>query len=248
MPGFARRHLTTIAVAFITAAITAGGPALAAAFDAMNADKVDGKHAVSPSVSIDTRKGKLVATSATTGLLPNDIIARAPNANLLDGVDSSKYRFISLDPWAAFVSGGATVTDGYGPFGGINVPDSGSASFAFGFTVPPDFRPGTTATLRLLWSSAGTSCTVNLRGSWVSAGRPGERHDVGASAESGLTRLDAMELGSLSRVVRQTRFQLDSPSGDDLRPGDHYGFSLYRDEGADSCTHAVVIHGASITY
>lgn len=46
------------------------------------------------------RKGKLVATSHKTGLLPNDIIAMAPNADKLDSLDS-----------AAFLAAGAKATD-----------------------------------------------------------------------------------------------------------------------------------------
>lgn len=58
---------------------------------AHNSDKVDGKHAVSAGATTDVRKGKLVATSSTTGRLPNDIIAKAPDAGLLDGLDSTAF-------------------------------------------------------------------------------------------------------------------------------------------------------------
>ena len=61
---------------------------------ARNADKVDGKHAVAYGASVSKRKGKLVATSATTGLLPSNIIgsvASAEDANRLDGLDSSAF-------------------------------------------------------------------------------------------------------------------------------------------------------------
>ena len=89
-------NLKVIVVAAITAMVTAGGPpALAAAYDAMNAryagnaDKVDGRHAVAAATSIEDRKGKLVATNVTTGQLPNNIIAKALDANKLDGLDST---------------------------------------------------------------------------------------------------------------------------------------------------------------
>ena len=86
------RHLTTILVAMVTAAVTAGGPALAAAVaEAVNADKVDGRHAVGAGATRAEREGKLVATSGTTGRLPNDIIAKAPDANELDGLDSKDF-------------------------------------------------------------------------------------------------------------------------------------------------------------
>ena len=56
-----------------------GGP-----FDATNADKVDGRHAVPASATVAGRRGKLVATD-TTGRLPNNIIAKAPDADRVDG-------------------------------------------------------------------------------------------------------------------------------------------------------------------
>jgi hypothetical protein len=87
-----RKHLPTMVVAAVTAMVTAGVPALAGSVVsyARNADKVDGKHAVGFSASIAGRAGKLVATNAA-GRLPNDIIAKAPDADQLDGVDSDGF-------------------------------------------------------------------------------------------------------------------------------------------------------------
>jgi hypothetical protein len=90
-----RDHLTTVVVAVVTAGVTAAAPAIAhgirhARFSHL-ADKVDGFHAVDGDTGIEGRKGKLVATSPSTGLLPNDIIASAPNADRLDGKDSSSF-------------------------------------------------------------------------------------------------------------------------------------------------------------
>lgn len=92
MAGFLRRHLSTMLVAFITAAVTAAGPAIAATIAdyARNSDKVDGKHAVGAGASPASRSGKLVATGSN-GRLPNNIIARAPDAELIDGLDSSVF-------------------------------------------------------------------------------------------------------------------------------------------------------------
>lgn len=68
-----------------------GAPALGAmAFDAMNAHKVDGKHAVGAGASVSKRAGKLVATDSS-GHLPDDIIKRAMNSDTLDGADSSAF-------------------------------------------------------------------------------------------------------------------------------------------------------------
>ena len=87
-----RRNLQTIVVAVVTAAITSGAPALAHgvnhALFAHEADKVDGKSAVGSGASRNERKGKLVTTNSKTGRLPNNIIRRARDSALLDGMDS----------------------------------------------------------------------------------------------------------------------------------------------------------------
>jgi len=88
-----RRHLSTFLIAAVTAAVTAGGPALAAAVrDGLNADQVDSRDAVGAGSTINARKGNLVATSGTTGRLPNNIIATAPDAEKLDGLNSSAFQ------------------------------------------------------------------------------------------------------------------------------------------------------------
>jgi hypothetical protein len=64
-----------MAVALIALFIALTGSAAAVTVTyAQNSDKVDGKHAVSSSASVSQRRGKLVATSGTTGLLPSNIV------------------------------------------------------------------------------------------------------------------------------------------------------------------------------
>ncbi len=98
-------------MAVLGSALTVGGPALATAvFDARNAHKVDGKHAVGAGASVNARAGKLVATGRRSGRLPNNIIRKAPNAIRLDGLDSSAYRAAAADQRFAVIyplSGGA---------------------------------------------------------------------------------------------------------------------------------------------
>jgi hypothetical protein len=102
----ARRHLPTLLSVAVFAALIAG-PALSHDADggghdgfAHNADKVDGKHAVGFGATKAARKGKLVATDPETGFLPNNIVAKARDADKLDGQDSS-----------AFYAAGSTVVD-----------------------------------------------------------------------------------------------------------------------------------------
>ena len=80
----------TVVLSVVAASVVAGPSAAAAAYVA-NADKVDNKHAVSSGATVTNRKGKLVATNATTGLLPNNIIAKALDAEKLDGLDSTQF-------------------------------------------------------------------------------------------------------------------------------------------------------------
>jgi hypothetical protein len=80
--------MRTVVVAVVAASVVAG-PTAAAAVYVANADKVDNKHAVGAGATRAARAGKLVATGSG-GLLPNNIIAKAGNADRLDGKDSSE--------------------------------------------------------------------------------------------------------------------------------------------------------------
>ena len=106
---FIRSHMSTFLVALVTAAVTAGSPAIADgvrhALFAHDSDKVDGKHAVGSSASKASRKGKLVATNPRTGYLPNNIILKALNSAKLGGAPASSYLTTSdsID-WSQLIS------------------------------------------------------------------------------------------------------------------------------------------------
>jgi hypothetical protein len=117
-----RWQATLIGLALIAMVAAGGGAAAKARFDAKNADKVDGKHAVGAKVSTDKRKGKLVATDPKTGKLPRDIIAISP--------------VLAIPPQGVGVSGGATSNED-----GVYLPPTGTSSLRFGFVVPPSHRP-----------------------------------------------------------------------------------------------------------
>jgi hypothetical protein len=55
-----------------------------------NADRVDGLHAVKYTLDRGRRNGRLIATNLD-GYLPNNIIRKAPDADRLDGLDSSAF-------------------------------------------------------------------------------------------------------------------------------------------------------------
>ncbi len=80
------RDLRTAAVAVVVSGMVMATPSVASMVT--NADKVDGKHAVSAGASVSQRAGKLVATSKQ-GYLPDNILKKARDADRLDGLDSS---------------------------------------------------------------------------------------------------------------------------------------------------------------
>lgn len=108
-----RNHGLTFVIAALTAAITAGGPALARTVTdfARNADKVDGRHAVGARSAPDERARKLVATNRS-GFLPNDIIRTALDSKALGGVNAPRYA-TECDPGTL---GGATAVGGAADF------------------------------------------------------------------------------------------------------------------------------------
>jgi len=94
MSFLSRENAKLATVAGFCLVVGLAGPSTASSLKATsadNADKVDGKHAVSFGASPAVRAGKLVATSANTGRLPNNIIAKAPNAEKLDGINSTGF-------------------------------------------------------------------------------------------------------------------------------------------------------------
>lgn len=159
-----RKHATTIVIAMATAAVTAGGPALAAAVqDGLNADQVDNKHAVGSGATAGQRAGKLVATNSS-GKLPNSIISKAPDANKLDGVDSTGFLrksakaanadklddldssafsrpgtielTASAEGWLPFQSSDPLSYTRYNPYFSVSRSSAGGSLFKMPFTLP----------------------------------------------------------------------------------------------------------------
>ena len=111
MRGSVRRYSPVILAAVLGSLLTADGPVIAdMVYDANNAHKVDGRHAVPASTAISGRAGQLVATNAR-GRLPNDIIVQAPDAELLDGLDSRAFER-TLQRTVVIRAGGSAVTRG----------------------------------------------------------------------------------------------------------------------------------------
>jgi hypothetical protein len=147
------RQLSVFLAAVLGVVVGSVGPGVArAAYDAVNADKVDGKHAVSSGASITQRRGKLVATNPTTGLLPSNIIRKAPDSSKLNGYPHSKLRFLSLPVQAAYTEGGATKSRN-----GVNLFATGDGTLTISVLVPPDHNPNSDLLMDVLIDETSTA-------------------------------------------------------------------------------------------
>lgn len=126
-------HVVVLALAVLVG--FSGGAVAKAKYDAKNAHKVDGKHAVSAGAPVAKRKGKLVATNAS-GRLPNNIIAKAPDAARLGGFTHAQTSAMTIPPQGVGSSGAAIVGAD-----GVTLPAAGTGELRFGVVVPPDHVP-----------------------------------------------------------------------------------------------------------
>jgi hypothetical protein len=134
------RDARTVVVAAITSLVVTGVPVMAAVNYALNADKVDGKHAVGAGASKTKRAGKLVATNGQ-GVLPNAIIKKAPDADKLDGVDSTGFvtpsGTILWNVWDGWVSTSPNTTVSRDPLGtNVNRANAGTSELTLRPTIP----------------------------------------------------------------------------------------------------------------
>jgi hypothetical protein len=166
---------------------------------------------------------------------------------------TSVARFINLNPYGALTGGGATLSGGFGRFAGIHLPDGGTPDFAFGFTIPPDYVPGTALIVRIVWHSPSTNCGISLLPNFISVARPGRTHIIGGFATSGLEPVGGATLVSPATANQSNAkdYLITRPDGvTDLRPGDSVSFGLFRSSGAgaDTCTGELVVQAVSILY
>jgi hypothetical protein len=141
-----RWQATIVAVALVVT--FSGGAVAKAKFDAKNADKVDGKHAVSAEASVKQRKGKLVATDPKTGKLPANIVPISP--------------VLAIPPQGVGVSGGATLFSD-----GVSFSAAATGELRFGFVVPPAHNPETPLRVDVVYredSAGACSWTVATSG------------------------------------------------------------------------------------
>ena len=129
-----RWQAVLIALALVVA--FGGGATAQGKYDARNAHKVDGKHAVGAAATPKQRKGKLVATSPKTGRLPDNIIATAPDSALLGGFSHEAMSAMTIVPQGVGHTGTATVDSN-----GVTFAAATGGEMRFGIVVPPDHDP-----------------------------------------------------------------------------------------------------------
>jgi hypothetical protein len=135
----------------------------------------------------------------------------------------------------------------------MRLPNSGVPQFSFGFTIPPDYTPGTAMTARFVWHTSAISCGIELQANYISVARAGRTHVLGTSATSGLTMVGGSLL-SAPATANQTSAKdmtINSPTGaTNLQPGDSVIFGLFRSAGAgtDTCASDLMIQGVSVSY
>lgn len=243
-----------------------------------NADKLDGQDSTAFAAAVHSHAGNtitdgsLTAADLATGAVTNSQLAadavmsanirdqQVTTADLADGaVTEGKLatgvvpKFLSLDAMSAFLTTGATMSNGFGPNAGIHLADAANGSFYLGFTIPPNFTTGGTLVTRLLWHTSATSCSVEFIPNAISVARPGRTHITGGNVSSGLTVIGGTRLfvPATSNQTNETRVTITSPDGvTPLQAGDSVIFSLFRGgTGAnDSCVADMVIQSVSVTY
>jgi len=139
-----RENLKLVAVAAVCLTVGLAGPSVAGAVQqGLNADQVDGKHAVGAKAPVAKRKNKLVATNKA-GYLPDNIVR-----------GQAGLRRVAVPAYA--IDG--TSVDLFG----VNLPDAASHTAIFSFTLPPSYRRGTPVSLDVTYvKNGGATCKASL--------------------------------------------------------------------------------------
>ena len=192
---FLRRHLATVVIAMVTAALTVGSTAVAGTIVdyARNAGKVDGIHAVKASTKASKRKGKLVATSAKTGKLPDGVISKTFRRNF--GPGRSDIPNSTCDPLATTdYLDCATVT--------LKMPRDSRVLLV---TDASWFTQTTPASGRCRFFGAGTS---NHQTDFSSSDGSGETHSIGLDEVTTLLPAGTYQFGLQCREFSGNTFSL----------------------------------------
>ncbi len=172
---------------------------------------------------------------------------------------------VSLNPYGAFLEGGAFLLRS-GFDAPIRLPGAGEKpDFAFGFTLPFDYKSNTPVFADLLWEAPDSDCDFVLKSNFLYRARTGKDLDAGEPA-GGFDPIWASTDFSLDPVARsitmaapedahetaRARFRIIPTEGEfpTLRPGDTMTFGVFRDDtlAEDSCPGDLGIAGVAILY
>ena len=211
-----RENLKLVGVAAVCLSLSGIPLAHAAVTKVGTADKVDGKHAVGFHTSPRKRAGKLVATATGSGRLPNNIIVKAPDANHLDGKDSSYFMPKSAASSFLPVAGKAADSDlldgkDSSQFLSTSTLTGGYSSIPVG-SLSTVFGNGQTA------PSLGFSCSAvasSVKVSWPTSTTGLSPVFTSGSASGLITTLGGVtsEVFSLVSSTSLTSFTWNDPSG-----------------------------------
>jgi len=162
-------------------------------------------------------------------------------------------RQINLQLFGGFLRNSAFYTVGFGPNAGMQLPNTGTPDFSYGFTIPQDFTAGTTLNVRLVLHTPSVACGIVLPPNYISVARVGQTHIIGPGASSGLTAVggDTVLFGTTPNQSLQKNYTISSPNGvTPLLAGDTVIFGIFRATGSanDTCLGNAVVQGVSISY
>lgn len=136
---------TSLAVVAVVMTAAATGAGATMVYDAQNAHKVDGFHAVGAGATLAQKAGKLVAADAN---------GRLPDSSKLGGYTHRQMATMSIPVQAAYVSQGANMSRGGPVLSGTN-----GGEMTVGFVIPPDHKPGTGLTMQMVYGEdSPTAC------------------------------------------------------------------------------------------
>jgi hypothetical protein len=193
--------------------------------------------------------GAKLGDGAVTGVKLADASVTEPK--LAAGVAP---KFLSLNVFGTHLGTTATFATGFGPNAGIIFPDNSTGDLAVGFTIPPDYTPGTPLVVRFLWHTTATACEISFRANSLSVARAGRNHLVGpGSVSAGMTVVggELLAAPAVSNQTNETLMTIVSPvAGTDLAPGDAINFGMFRSgaAGTDTCGAAMTIQGLGVEY
>lgn len=108
-------------------------------------------------------------------------------------------------------------------------------------------------TVRMVWHTPSTGCTISFRPNSIAVARPGQTHIIGTGVSTELSVVGGTTLNAATTAnsSQETRIEIVSPvSSTPLQPGDVIMFSMFRagTTAADTCTGNMVIQGMALLY